>query len=462
MKEYSLKEHFELRNTRSLRPRRGLGRFFLHAGEAGFSDASGVVWPVRLAGDCNAQKLQKGSIYSFSIGGLLDVHTPVSKYRDNEIFLQVTDLQLQSGEEGATWELYGIPDPLGLPVELDKVDKPFGTFFFLSETSKRVDVLHQRQLGVECARSFFKASGYLELDPPQLVLSGGVERYLNTFKTQYVDHRAQFWQLELPTSPEFSLKKILAEGVQRIFALTHAFRNQGELSRHHDPEFMMLEWYRIGGTLEDLIFETEKLIVDVAGVLHGVVELPQRPWPVFTVRELFLSILQIDLEKMSDELFFRECATRKCNSIVSTDTWDDVFCKLFMEFIEPFLAQKKACFVAYYPQQMGALAAKSTSAHGVVDRFEAYIEGIEICNGYRELIEYEEYLKRVMQIDNERADLSRDPMFEAVMRSGLYPCVGNALGLDRLIAVLRGERDLQAILPWPFASRFPASTVALE
>lgn len=462
MKAYSLKEHFELRNTRSLRPRRGLGRYFMHAGQAGFSDGSGVIWPVLLPDDCDVETLQKGCIYSFAIGGLFGKQAPVSKYRDNEIFLQVSDLQLQSGEAGAAWEFNSIPSPFHVPVQLTVVENPCGTFFFLSETARRFDVLLQRSLGIERARTFFQLSGYFELDPPQLVLSGGVERYLNTFKTQYVDHRGRQWQLELPTSPEFSLKKIVAEGVQRIFALTHAFRNQGELSRHHDPEFMMLEWYRIGGTLDDLITETEKLIADIAMVLHDTEALPQRPWPVFTVRELFSTVLDIDLEKMSDVDNFREIAARKCTSVVPTDTWDDVFCKLFMEFVEPFLAQKEACFVAYYPQQMGALAAKNAQTDGVVDRFEAYIRGVEICNGYRELIDYEEYLKRVVSVETERKDLARDPLFESAMRSGLYPCVGNALGLDRLIAVLRSERDLQSVLPWPFASRFPSSTIALE
>lgn len=462
MKAYSLKEHFELRNTRSLRLRRGLGRYFMHAGQAGFSDASGVIWPVHLADGCDAEALQKGCVYSFTIGGIFGEHMPVSKYRDNEIFLQVGNLQLQSGIDGAQWEFSGIANPLDAPAQLSALNNPSGTFFFLSETSKRVEILTQRNLGIERARSFFRSSGYLELDPPHLVLSGGVERYLNTFKTQYVDHRGQNWQLELPTSPEFSLKKIVAEGVQRIFALTHAFRNQGELSRHHDPEFMMLEWYRIGGTLEDLIRETEKLIAGIAAGLLGAVSLPQRPWPVFSVKEMFKSILDIDLDKMSDVQVFRECAARKCTSVVPTDTWDDVFCKLFMEFVEPFLGQKEACFVAYYPQQMGALAAKNSEMSGVVDRFEAYIGGVEICNGYRELIDYEDYLKRVTLVESERKDISRDPLFESAMRSGLYPCVGNALGLDRLIAVLRSERDLQSVLPWPFASRFPSSTIALE
>jgi lysyl-tRNA synthetase class 2 len=225
---------------------------------------------------------------------------------------------------------------------------------------------------------------------------------------------------------------------------------------------MMLEWYRIGGTLEDLIRETEKLIADIASGLLGTASLPRRPWPVFSVRELFNSILDIDLEKMSDVQIFRDSASHRCTSVVPTDSWDDVFCKLFMEFVEPILAQKEACFVAYYPQQMGALAAKNTKLNGVVDRFEAYIGGVEICNGYRELIDYEDFLKRVSLVEIERNDISRDPLFEAAMRSGLYPCVGNALGLDRLIAVLRGERDLQSILPWPFASRFPNSTIALE
>ncbi|MEN9824736.1 MAG: hypothetical protein RI953_481 [Pseudomonadota bacterium] len=462
MKIYSLKEHFELRNTRSLQPRSGLGRFFEFRNKPGFADSSGSVWPVVIDSADKHLDLKSGCIYSFKAAGQLNERQVVSKYRDTETFLVFSGLCHESGGGAGGWTLNRVADPTTVTDLTNAPESKSGTFFFQTGTSRRLRMIHRRSEAIQRTRTFFLQRGYLELDSPSLVVSGGVERYLKTFKTQYEDHRGQKWQMELPTSPEFALKKIVAEGAQRVFSLAHAFRNCGELSRHHDPEFMMLEWYRVGGDLKSLLAETQRLILDLADELQCAFALPLKDWPIFNVPQLFESILAINLLQHSDVEHFRTAAARKCSSIVDSDTWDDVFCKLFMEFIEPFLAQQKACFVTHYPEQMGALAAKSLDLQGCVDRFEAYIDGIEICNGYRELIDDVEYCKRAVSVKNTRADVSLDPQFESVMRTGLYPCVGNALGLDRLICVLQGDSDIQANLPWPFESRFPTSTIALE
>ncbi|NBW81033.1 hypothetical protein EBR21_04695, partial [bacterium] len=429
MKIYSLKEHFELRNTRSVKPRVGFARFFEFRGKPGFADASGAVWPVQLDSPDSHAKMKAGCIYSFKASGRLNDCQVVSKYRDTETVLVFSGLCHEAGSGVGGWSLNRVADPATVPDLTGAPESKSGTFFFQTETARRLRSINRRSDAIQRARTFFVQRGYLELDSPSLVVSGGVERYLKTFKTQYEDHRGQKWQMELPTSPEFSLKKIVAEGAQRVFSLAHAFRNSGELSRHHDPEFMMLEWYRVGGDIKSLLAESQRLILDLADELQCAFALPSKDWPVFNVPELFESILKIDLLQNSDVGIFRATAAEKCSSIVETDSWDDVFCKLFMEFIEPFLAQQKACFVTYYPEQMGALAAKSLEFSGCVDRFEAYIDGVEICNGYRELIDDADYCKRALSVKSARDDISLDPQFESVMRTGLYPCVGNALGL---------------------------------
>ncbi|MFZ9519348.1 MAG: amino acid--tRNA ligase-related protein [Silvanigrellaceae bacterium] len=462
MKVYFLKEHFELRNTRSLKPRLGLARYFEFQGQPGFADSSGAIWPVVTDTADENQKLRPGCIYSFSAAGRLNAKQVVSKYRDTETTLLISGIRHESGIGEGHWTLGRVPDPTALP-ELSRVpDSKTGTRFFQTRTAQRLHSLHRRSEAIQRTRNFFILRDYLELDTPTLVASGGVERYLNTFKTQYEDHRGQIWQMELPTSPEFALKKIVAEGAQRVFSLAHSFRNSGELSRHHDPEFTMLEWYRVGSDLKGIMAETQKLILDLADEVQCTFSLSTQAWPVFSVPQLFKRILDIDVVHQLDAEAFKRIGAKRCSSVVDTDTWDDVFCKLFMEFVEPFLAQQKACFVMHYPEQMGALAAKSLDVAGCVDRFEAYIDGVEICNGYRELIDGGEYAKRATAVKAERPEISLDPQFDSIMHTGLYPCVGNALGLDRLISVLRGEKDIQSSLPWPFESRFPLSSIALE
>jgi lysyl-tRNA synthetase class 2 len=462
MKVFSLKEHFELRKTCSLGSRLGFGRYFEQYGQPGFSDASGAIWPVKIDDQLSGLKLQFGSIYRFFVKGERFNGRQVSKYRDGDTLLVISDLQLVSGEENVPWSLSRIADPRQKPICPIVDGTSSGTLFLMTATSSRVQKLRQRATAMNGARLFFSRRDYLELDPPVLVPSGALERYLKTFRTQYVDHRGNQWPMEMPTSPELALKKIIAEGAPRLFALTHAFRNEGELSKHHDPEFSLIEWYRLGEDFESLIIETQSLILSIASAIQSVLPLPSDRWPVFSVPELFASILSMDLLALSDVAAFRAAASTVCRSVVDTDSWDDVFCKLFMEFIEPFLAQNKACFVTHYPEQMGALASKSRQFKGCVDRFEAYIYGVEICNGYRELIDVSVYLQRMSKLTAERTDVFVDQQFESAMNVGLFPCLGNALGLDRLIALLLGEKHLQSILPWPFESRFPQQTIALE
>jgi lysyl-tRNA synthetase class 2 len=462
MRVYSLKEHFELRNIKSLSGRAGSGRFFKFKNYAGFSDGSGAVWPVLIADNTKVEELIEGCVYSFRVRGLPKTQGLISKYRDNETFLSLSEISFESGSEASEWSLFSVTDPLSLPLFRGTENPLIGSTFLETETSRRLQLLSHRAEALRRARNFFRLRGYVDLDPPQLVVSGGIERYLKTFKTEYCDHRGQTWQMELPTSPEFSLKKIVAEGASRVFALTHAFRNEGELSKHHDPEFMMMEWYRAGDDFNSLIAETEEFIREIGSVIQGRETLPADGWPVFTVSELFHTLLKMKLDEFREVESFRRAAMTKCKSIVCTDTWDDVFCKLFMEFVEPFLSERRACFVKEYPEQMGALAAKATARQGYVDRFEAYIFGVEICNGYRELLDSQDFLVRRDNVVSQRPDVSVDPQFECVMNVGLYPCVGNALGMDRLIALLLGKKSMQDALPWPFASRFGRASIALE
>lgn len=208
--------------------------------------------------------------------------------------------------------------------------------------------------------------------------------------------------------------------------------------------------------------ETQKVVETVAQAVASVHALPQEPWPRYTVEELFRDLMQLDLKVLADTEEFREKAALRSMSIVATDTWDDVFCKLFMEFVEPFLKSEMACFVTNYPKRMGALAATSKSDSFYVDRFELYVLGAEICNGYRELVDTKDYHSRLQGLTAERPEIFLDPQFDSCLTRGIYPCVGNALGLDRLIAILMGANSIQEILPWPFASRFLPRTVALE
>lgn len=460
MKLYSARELFELRRVPSVKPRVAYVRLFELHGKAGLCDGSGIVWPISLGSQVPNLCELSGCIFRVEMRLSLQAEARPSA-PENEL-LEIYVIGQLAGYSQTAWLTPAIPDPTGLTALAGVDVSTQMSLYRRSPTSKRFSKLKQREELMAAVRRFFGSAGYIEFDPPALVASGGVERYLNSFQTEYIDHRNKRTAMQLPTSPEFSLKKLVTEGCSRLYAMTHAFRNQGELSRHHEPEFMMLEWYRVGESFESLMSETQSLIETLVQASAANLSLPLGKWPQFTVHELFQKLVGLDLSEMNDAEVFRQKARHKSPSIVDSDTWDDVFCKLFMELIEPFLAQQKACFVTQYPMRMGALAALNTSNTLCVDRFEIYLDGIEICNGYRELVDGVEYARRVAETRAERPDVFEDPLFENCFAIGMYPCVGNALGLDRLIALLLGEGKIHSTVPWPFASRFPAENIALE
>jgi lysyl-tRNA synthetase class 2 len=460
MNEYSIREIFELRQTMGLSPRHSVVRIFQFKSHFGLLDGSGAIWPVNVETEFGVAA-ELGSVFRVR----LLQSEPLERTADSsdgcgQMAFRI--LEKLSGSVSGDWLLTGIPDPRFPELSVDVYGSTIETSFYRTATSDRLRMLASRSRIFQCTRQFFTEKGYMELDTPTLVISGGVERYLNSFITVYRDHRGSDWQMELPTSPEISLKKIVAEGAERVFSLAHAFRNSGELSCFHDPEFMMLEWYRRSDDFLSLQRETQSLVEFLSSVLPSSRLLPQCNWPTYSVVELFKEILDLDLNSFDDTDAFRNVASQKSISITITDTWDDVFCKLFMEYVEPFLKVKEACFVTSYPRRMGALAAVNQNNPRYVDRFELYLFGVEICNGYRELVDYGEYLERVEALRLLRPEMARDPLFESASRVGIYPCVGNALGIDRLISVLLNSNEIQAILPWPFRSRFGVNTIALE
>ncbi|MBM3382338.1 MAG: hypothetical protein FJY29_07840 [Betaproteobacteria bacterium] len=468
MTRYSLREIFELRSVQSCRPRVAFGRCFVQDSLFGFSDGSGAIWPVSLLPSAAAAQPVAGRIYRLEMSTKTEQRSSSSQTNSFVVELQTSTLLLVeslvwvAGEDVARWTLPFIPDPAHAPDFPSAEVSRTQTQYFQTRTSERLSRLRARSCAIERTRLLFLADGYLELDPPTLVPSGGLERYLNSFVTHYTDHRGQQWPLQLPTSPELALKKIMCEGSERIFSLDHAYRNNGELSAHHDPEFLMLEWYRQGEDFDDLLSETQRVVECVAQAVGSVDALPQGCWPRFTIESLFLKLVNLDLKALADTDEFRNRAAEKCISIAATDTWDDVFCKVFMEFVEPFLKTQQACFVTHYPKRMGALAATSATQPFYVDRFELYVFGAEICNGYKELVDSKDYHARLLGLQQERPEIFLDPQFDTCLTRGIYPCIGNALGLDRLIALLMNAASIQGVLPWPFASRFLPDTVALE
>lgn len=441
MKPIPLKMMFELRHSTLLRPRRCVGRVFFFAGKWGVCDVSATLYPILWN---EKETPVHGDVIDFECS-FTSGHLHIER-----ILQRVPHLE--------EWKNAVIPCPL--PRFSQDENGGVGTAFYPSPQADRLQKITQRNRALTRTKDFFNNRGFLNIETPTLVPSGGVEVYLNPFRTHYVDHRNQTWSLELPTSPEFALKKMLVEHHPKVFQLARAYRNCGELSKQHEPEFCMLEWYRVGATLHDVLLDTQNLVVTLARFLGCAEPLPH-VWPIFRVDELFQRRLNLNLEKLQNTSDFYQAALPHSLSLAPSDTWDDIFCKLFMEKIEPFLKEQRACFVSHYPIQMAALAAPEVGkpfAH----RAEGYLFGHEICNAYLELVDSELLCARFAHTQRLKPQVQRDPVFENAMAFGLPPCAGNALGIDRVIALLVGTEKIADLYPIPFLSQFLKNTIAAE
>ena len=296
-------------------------------------------------------------------------------------------------------------------------------------------------------RAFFAERQVLEVDTPLLarysvsdpaieslcVVARGADGHTNCGRG------AQFLQ----TSPEFFMKRLLAAGSGDIYQLGKVFR-AGESGARHNPEFTLLEWYRLGFTLDELIDEVGALVAACLG---------RSGWRRVSYRALFARHLAVDPHRASVEVLERVARARLDLGALALD--GDAWLNLLMSHcIEPAIAADGLVFVHDYPESQAALA-RCTRRAGrcVAERFELYVDGVEIANGYRELLDPEE-LKRRAALDNEkrrragRAARDLDPRLLAALRSGLPDCSGVALGVDRLLLLQLGAQRLDEVMPF--------------
>ncbi len=291
-------------------------------------------------------------------------------------------------------------------------------------------------------RSFFAQKDYLEVDTPIAVPTPGTEVHLRYFATAWVDHSGKPHPLYLRSSPELHMKKLLAFGADRIFQLAPCFRNWGETSDWHRPEFTMLEWYEKGLSFTALIDQTESLIRYCNEIMGGQLKLPAQIERI-SVAEAFERWVGIQLIDHDKDLAAKGIACGAI-SLRDDDDFETAFFKLLLERVEPGLSELGAAILYDYPESQAALA---TVRDGVAKRFEIYIGRVELCNGFEELLDADANASRIRESHRRRSELgyevpAEDESFYAALRKGIPPCSGNALGFDRLLALLHGRDKL--------------------
>jgi lysyl-tRNA synthetase class 2 len=293
-------------------------------------------------------------------------------------------------------------------------------------------------------RDYFSKMNFHEVRTPLLVKSPGMEAHIDPYQVK----TGQF----LPSSPEFAMKKLLVGGLERIYQLGPAFRNEA-FSQHHRPEFTMLEFYRAYSNHEAIMKDFENLVETMALKLHGQAQFRfgeqnisvKTPWLRLSVNELFKRELQIDLkiESSTDQLRTR---AERLGLKTQGDSWDEIYFRLWIDFIEPQLPKNEAVFVTHYPASQAALS--NIDANGWAKRFEAYLGGLEICNGFDELTDAIEQRRRFEEEITLREKLYQDQSlldenFLLALEEGMPPSGGVAVGIDRLIMLMADEADIE-------------------
>ena len=309
--------------------------------------------------------------------------------------------------------------------------------------------LRARARVLEGIRAFFRDRGFLEVDPPIAQAYPNIDP--NVFPLKISDAAGNAARFYLHTSPELAMKKLLAAGSGDIFFLGKVFRDR-EGSPLHSHEFTMLEWYRAGRPVESVMRDVEELIRALSrtipageAVRRGGPEIPlDGPWPRWELDEAFRELLGVG---MADERGLREALTGRGSRPGADESWEDLFFRACLDVVEPALAARGACFLTGYPATLGAMARRRPGRPEVSERFEGFVAGVELVNGYEELTDPAEQAERLLALaDRHRRStgetLSVDPGFLDALRLGLPPCAGAALGVDRLVMLLLGKDDI--------------------
>lgn len=313
--------------------------------------------------------------------------------------------------------------------------------------------LRRRALLTDAVRAFFRARGYMEVETPYAVPVPGEEVHVGTFRTERVSPTGERWPLWLHTSPEFAMKKLLAGGSGPVFQLARVWRNN-EGSDTHAPEFTMLEWYRPGAGMAELIAETLDLL---RAVLPPVVrcrgvETDLSAAETLTMAEAFARYAGADV--LATEGDAPALAAASGARLREDETWEDLFFRLLLERIEPRIGRAHPTFLTHWPAAQAALARRDPADPRVAERFELFVCGLELANAFVELTDPVEQRARFIadrarrHAINGAEDWALDEEFLAAV--GQMPqCAGIALGFDRLAMIASGAERIDQVLWLP-------------
>ncbi len=291
-------------------------------------------------------------------------------------------------------------------------------------------------------RQFFSSKDVLEVDTPTLSQGTITDINLEAMISHCSNLGNGLQTLYLQTSPEYAMKRLLASGSGCIYQICRGFRDD-ELGHLHNPEFLMLEWYRVGFDHHQLMSEMDELLSLLLGTDSA---------DKITYQQLFLEFLQID-PLVASTVVLQQLVTEKVNGLI-LENRDQMLQCLFSTVIEPYIASNRPLMVFDYPASQSALARISPNDPRVAERFEVYYRGIELANGFHELTNAREQRQRFTEDNKQRKWLGKaqrpfDENLLSALESGLPDCAGVAMGLDRLLMLLLDKQSISEVMAFP-------------
>jgi elongation factor P--(R)-beta-lysine ligase len=330
----------------------------------------------------------------------------------------------------------------------------------------RKPYLRARGRIIAALREFFLAEDFIEVEAAILQVSPGNEAHLHAFATEMVGPDGTRSRFYLHTSPEFAAKKLLAAGERRIFEFARVFRNRERGALHH-PEFTLLEWYRAEEPYEKLMKDCMAILAAAAEAaparqfsFRGRIADPFAAPEIVTVAEAFQRFAGIDLlATLGTAEGDREALAAQASAagirLADDDTWSDMFSRVLVEKIEPYLGIGRPTILSEYPAVEAALARPKAADPRVAERFELYVCGVEIANAFGELTDPAEQRRRfeAEMAEKQRVHGERYPIDEDFLAAlSVMPAAsGCALGLDRLVMLATGAARIEQVLWTPVA-----------
>ena len=314
------------------------------------------------------------------------------------------------------------------------------------------DALRARHEVLKAIRAFFYSRGFLEVETAYLMRCPGPDAHIEPLRVFVADQGPFF----LHTSPEIGMKKLLIEGQERIFQICKVFRVE-ELEEVHSTEFTMLEWY-MPGTYKDAMAHTETLVKSLFESLGTSDQTYFKgPWKRYNLAELCFEKTGINPIILDRQSLFEAVRDKRIFDVRSHEGWDDLFFKLFIQEVEPRINTDAPFFIQDWPLNLSSMAKRKDAQ--TVERFELYIKGLEIANGYTELLDAEEQHARFLQENEKRCRLGKEPLpVDMEFLAGLSRVHGSfagvSVGVDRLLMVLLGKQAIGDVLHGRFRTGY--------